>query len=141
MPSEERGETMSRKPSALLSYKLRIREALRRRIEQAATRRGVSANAEMVSRLERSFEQEAHRSIDESAAHLKVTTAHFDGVFHGLSKQGDIVRAAEALLKQIDGGNSEATKKAAAKVRQVIEMIDREAVLAVRKAHTTGGDQ
>jgi Arc-like DNA binding domain len=37
---------------------LRIKEALRRRLERAATKNGFSFNAEMVERLEGSFERE-----------------------------------------------------------------------------------
>ena len=37
---------------AVLDYKLRIREALRRKLAQAAEKRGISMNAEMVRRLE-----------------------------------------------------------------------------------------
>ena len=50
---------MARKPTDIVQYKLRIRESLRRRIEQAAKKGGVSANQEMASRLERSFEEES----------------------------------------------------------------------------------
>ena len=55
---------MARKPTDIVQYKLRIRESLRRRIEQAAKKNGVSANQEMVSRLARSFEQETTRQLD-----------------------------------------------------------------------------
>ena len=49
---------MAPKASKVVQYKIRVREELRRRIEQAAKKRFVSANYEMTSRLERSFEQE-----------------------------------------------------------------------------------
>jgi 5-formyltetrahydrofolate cyclo-ligase len=65
---------MPRKPSHVLQYKLRIREALRRRIEKAAEKNGVSANQEMVRRLERSFDQEAAQSINQVATNLEAAS-------------------------------------------------------------------
>jgi hypothetical protein len=62
---------MPRKPIEVVQYKLRIREALRRRIERAAKEHGVSANQEMASRLERSFEQESVRKIDLIATQME----------------------------------------------------------------------
>jgi hypothetical protein len=62
---------MPRKPSALLDYKLRIRESLRRQLAESAGKRGVSMNAEMVRRLEESFDQERKRSLDEVTQKLE----------------------------------------------------------------------
>ncbi len=44
-----------REPTAVVQLKVRMREPLRARIDDAAQRRGVSMNAEIVERLERSF--------------------------------------------------------------------------------------
>lgn len=44
-----------RKKTAIVNMKLRMREPLRRAIEMAAKSRGISMNAETVSRLEQSF--------------------------------------------------------------------------------------
>ena len=49
---------MARKETATVDLKLRLKEPLRAQIEAAASARGVSLNAEMVSRLYRSFESE-----------------------------------------------------------------------------------
>jgi ribosomal protein L18E len=48
---------MPRKPTDLVNPSLRIREDLRRRLEAAAKKRGVSLNQEMVDRLKASFDQ------------------------------------------------------------------------------------
>jgi hypothetical protein len=69
---------MARKPTDIVQYKLRIRESLRRRIEQAAKKNGVSANQEMVGRLERSFEQETQRKLDLVAEELAKQTRHLN---------------------------------------------------------------
>jgi hypothetical protein len=133
---------MSRKLTDVVQAGLRVRESLRRRLEKEAEKRGASINHEMVMRLERSFEADTAMSIDASAGHLANLVARLDAREHEANKLGDLVRAAEALLKQIEAGNSEATKKAAAKVKDVIKMIDTEAAIAIRRASTTGeGDQ
>jgi hypothetical protein len=67
---------MPRKPSAIVQYKLRIRETLRRRIERVAKEHGISANQEMASRLERSFEQESVRKIDLIATQMEKLIQH-----------------------------------------------------------------
>ena len=55
---------MARKPADIVQPSLRIRDDLRRRLEQAAKKRGVSLNFEMTNRLKESFDREAHRTID-----------------------------------------------------------------------------
>jgi len=125
---------MPRKQSAILDYKLRIRESLRRRIEVAAKRRGVSLNFEMASRLERSFDQESQRSMDETAEHLKTVLERFAMAHHEANMLGDLVRATEALIETVQAGKD--TTEAVARARQVIQMIDREATLGVRRMRT-----
>jgi len=48
---------VTRKPADLVQLKLRFDERLRRRIERAAQRNECSMNAEIIKRLEQSFEQ------------------------------------------------------------------------------------
>jgi hypothetical protein len=45
--------------SAFVGLKVRLREPLRKKLEVAAKKRGVSLNAELVARLEESFRREA----------------------------------------------------------------------------------
>jgi hypothetical protein len=54
---------MGRKPTDNVSLKLRLREALRRKIEKAAEKKKISANAEAVERIERTFEEEARQEV------------------------------------------------------------------------------
>jgi hypothetical protein len=49
---------MGRKPAKRVQPKLRLPESLHHRLERAAEKKGQSLNAEMVERLERSFERE-----------------------------------------------------------------------------------
>ena len=45
----------ARKPTAIVGLKVRLREPLRKKLEVAAKKKGVSLNAELVARLEKSF--------------------------------------------------------------------------------------
>jgi hypothetical protein len=136
---------MPRKPSAILQYKLRIRENLRRRIEKAAEKNRVSANYEMVSRLERSFDQEHTIEIAAVAGHIEAAWARLDQIFHDLNKQGDLLRAAEELVAQIEQllpaeRQTNGIKKAVERVKQIGKVIDIEATLVARRMHTTGAN-
>jgi hypothetical protein len=51
-------QTMRRDRRAVADVKTRLREPLRARLERAARHRGVSMNAEICDRLERSFQRE-----------------------------------------------------------------------------------
>jgi hypothetical protein len=57
------GEMIARKQSALVGLRVRFREPLRKKLEVAAKKRGVSLNAELVDRLERSFLAEAVEQV------------------------------------------------------------------------------
>jgi hypothetical protein len=63
---------MARKSTEIVGTQLRIRESLRRRLEQAAARRGVSLNFEMTDRLARSFETENVRTLDTIRADMEI---------------------------------------------------------------------
>ena len=45
----------ARKQTAIVGLKVRLREPLRKKLETAAKKKGVSLNAELVARLEESF--------------------------------------------------------------------------------------
>ena len=59
---------MSRKPSETVQLKLRFPEKLRQRIESAAARNKHSMNAEIVHRLEQSFQKDDAPGLAEAAA-------------------------------------------------------------------------
>jgi hypothetical protein len=134
---------VARKPNDLIQINLRVREHLRRRLEREAKRRQVSINFEMTSRLELTFEKESARAIDEVAADIAINWAHFGSAFHELNKQGDLLRATEALLKQFDALPGEIQKRKAlqetvAQARTTIGMIEIEAKQLARRMHTGG---
>ena len=129
---------MPRKPSAMLQYKLRIRETLRRRIEEAANKRGVSANFEMASRLEQSFEKEGLLTLAGVAADLDNIWKRYSDAIDGLNKQGDLIRAVEALLKLPANADPADREDATANVRRVIAFIETTAAKLPRRMHTTG---
>ena len=133
---------MAQRTAKVIQYKIRVREDLRRRIEQEAKKRGVSANYEMVSRLERSFSEEAVQSLGAVAQYIHNAWLRLDEAFYGLSKQGDLIRAAEALVKQVEQPTSNtAIEKAAEKVKQAIRLIEQDAATLPRRMHTTGADK
>src|SRR5262245_718340 len=63
-------EPMSRKPSDIAQFKLRIRESLRRQLENAAARNKNSINSEIANRLHASFQADNARALDEIVADL-----------------------------------------------------------------------
>jgi hypothetical protein len=84
---------MAKKLSALVAPNLRIREDLRRRLEREAKRRGVSLNAEMTHRLERSFELDAARSNESIAQDIEQNWLRFGERFLALTLEDDLARA------------------------------------------------
>ena len=62
---------MARKPSDIVKPNLRIREDLRRRLELAAKKRGVSLNIEMTTRLKESFEREGLVNLSRITSNLE----------------------------------------------------------------------
>jgi hypothetical protein len=55
---------MSPKPTDIVPIKLRMREALRRKIEKSAEKKAISANAEAVRRIEDTFAEEEMRAAE-----------------------------------------------------------------------------
>jgi hypothetical protein len=66
---------LATKGSDLVSPNLRIREELRAKLEHEARTNQISINKEITKRLEKSFENDAVRSIEEAAAGLVRTLA------------------------------------------------------------------
>ena len=64
----------ARKQTAIVGLKVRLREPLRKKLEVAAKKKGVSLNAELVSRLEESFL-------------VETLTERMDQIFAGLDKR------------------------------------------------------
>ena len=131
---------MPRKSTVILDYKLRIREGLRRQIEQAAKKRGVSLNAEMAWRLERSFSKEAEREIDEIRSDLAVVVDQLGATLHPLNKQGDALRALGALIDVLpaDVRARTAVRRAVAEAEKLLEVVAAEGAELPRRMHTTG---
>src|SRR5262249_41979651 len=70
-----RRKNLARKPTDTVQLKLRFSEALRRRLERAAEANVQSMNAEIIQRLEQSFqEQDQKQLIKESAREAAKTT-------------------------------------------------------------------
>ncbi len=90
---------MAPKSDPIVQFKLRIRKQLRRRLESEAKRRGCSVNYEAMSRLERSFELESIRKLDEIASDIEGNWLRFGARFVGLELEESL---AQALAKTQD---------------------------------------
>ena len=97
---------MPRKPSDIVQPSLRIREDLRRRLDQAAKKRGVSLNAEMIDRLRASFDQEAHRTIDAVASDIEDVWGRLVRDTDERSRTQELIDAAEYLINKVRKGEA-----------------------------------
>ena len=102
---------MARKATEFVQFKLRVREALRKKIEREATLSDHSANAEAVERLERSFERDTTADRDHALLALMLGGHHANGgllrdIAFELQKDPDwYLRTAddtEAMVKKIE---------------------------------------
>jgi len=76
------GRQMARKPTEYVQFKLRIREALRRKIEKAAEKAAHSANAEAVRLIEHALDEEERsekwaRYMEEQEKHVEEEQRQF----------------------------------------------------------------
>ena len=135
---------MSRKPTDFVQTGLRIRELLRRKLEKEAEKHRVSINKEMTMRVEDSFEKAAAMSLEESASFLRNQVERLEARELAARRMGDLLRAFEELLRQIDGHPALKThaglKAASTKGKAVIEAIDNDDKKARRLPSTTGED-
>jgi hypothetical protein len=100
---------MPRKPTDTIQVNLRIKEAMRRRLEAAAKKRDVSLNFEMVDRLKGSFDQSAHHTIEVAAAKIELAAevasvhlGHYAREQEIRTLLDDLREAGEALVAQIE---------------------------------------
>ena len=126
-----------RKPAEIVPFKLRLRERLRAKLEAAASRNRTSINNEIARRLERSFEAESERTIDDVAEDIKNSWLSWRGALLSLNRQGDLVVAVELLLKQLDHKRSkdkklDANQHFALLLEDLIANV-REAIVAIDK--------
>jgi hypothetical protein len=120
---------MSRKPTDVIQFSLRIREALRLRLEKAAEKRAVTINYEITDRLQRSLDAEALRGLNRIAEDMRIIWARYGDVFLKLDVQRDLISAAETLIARIDplirnlgDGDRNAIEGAIAGVRDTINV-------------------
>lgn len=96
-----------RRQTAKADLKIRLKEPMRARIERAASKRGVSMNAEMVDRLERSFGQDDSFGGPQwrQTAHLMLSAFAIAGQRRADSKRfvGDWMTDADCYLAAVCG--------------------------------------
>jgi hypothetical protein len=113
---------MARKPSDVIQIKIRVREDLRRRLEQAANKADRSINSEMASRLADSFNLP---KLNEITAGLEDVYARFAREVLDRSQTEHLMLAAEDLIQQLptEVQGREAIKRAIAVVQNAITAI------------------
>jgi Arc-like DNA binding domain len=116
---------MARKPSDVIQIKIRVREDLRRRLEQAANKAGRSINSEMASRLADSFNLP---KLNEITAGLEDVYRRFGREVRDRVQTEDLMRAAEYLIQQLptEVQSRQAVKRAIAEVQNAITAIAHE---------------
>ena len=116
---------MARKPSDVIQIKIRVREDLRRQLEQAANKADRSINSEMASRLANSFNLPKLNEITGRLENVYTRLAHD---LRDRSQREDLMRAAEYLIEQgpTEVRGREAVKRAIAEVQNAITAIARE---------------
>jgi HicB family len=102
---------MARKPTAIAQLKLRLREDLRRRLEQAAKKQDVSLNHEITSRLRDSFDRADLTTLSRVAADMDLVAERLKRAenFMRYAREqedrallDDLREAGEALVAQIE---------------------------------------
>ena len=114
---------MPRKPSDIVQPNLRIREDLRRRLEQAAKKRGVSLNPEMTERLRASFDQGDRIELSRITADLNDVYGRLVRDIAERSRTQELIDAAEHLIEKVRKG--EAVDGAVEWVEKAVKAITR----------------
>jgi hypothetical protein len=118
---------MPRKPTDTIQVNLRIKEALRRRLEAAAKKRDVSLNFEMVDRLKESFDRADLTSL--SGVTTKIALAserlmHFARQTADRELLDNLREASAALVSRLPT-DSEDLKDAVDWVREALSAAER----------------
>jgi len=113
---------MARKPSDVIQIKIRVREDLRRRLEQAANKADRSINSEMASRLADSFNMP---KLNEISTGLENVYRRLAREINDRLQREELMRAAEYLIEQVptEVRGREAVKRAIAEVQNAITAI------------------
>jgi hypothetical protein len=137
----------SRHPTATVQLsKVRIKEELRRRLEEAARRNHVSLNGEIAGRLERTFEQ-THlldtNQLMENANRFLLPLVEGGG---DLERGNALIAAVKGLIDRIepllavrviDGREATAMRQAIEQIYRAIKAIDDEAAQRARRIGVT----
>ena len=78
---------MSKKPSQIVQVKVRMREDLRRKIEHAAQKNGLTVNAEILRRLDQTFDV----TLDKLQGSVATLNSRFEEFLSGQARQAAIL--------------------------------------------------
>jgi hypothetical protein len=125
---------VARKPSDIVSPNLRIREDLRRRLENAAIKNRVSINREMINRLTDSFKLKPQLGLEDLLRSMEVTWSRVNrATSHHPNLQAELINAAEALVAASKEQEPAAITAAIAEVEKAIGLIELDRRTALRK--------
>jgi len=137
----------SRHPTATVQLsKVRIKEELRRQLEQAAKQNHVTLNGEIVGRLERTFEQTVLLDLNQVMENAKRYMYPLIEGGGDRKRENELIGAVKGLIGRIEpllaarligGPEAEAMRRAIDQVYLAIKAIDIEAVQRARRVGVT----
>jgi hypothetical protein len=98
---------IKRKKTDYVQFKIRLRESLRKRLENAAHAKDISLNSEMIARLERSF---VHDSLDDQLAVMRKVLKVMDRMAGIIDKRYTKLDQDVALVEEIQKTEDELRK-------------------------------
>jgi len=140
---------VSQKSSADIAHvTLRIRESLRKKLAAEAEYRHWSLNNEIRWRLEESLEQRDMLTLTDCASQILNSTSRLQAQLKEREQAeerarverdrlGEVIRAAEALVKAVERNDADDVKDATSRIRGIINTLETEAKVALR--HPRGG--
>lgn len=109
---------MPRKPTDTIQVNLRIKEALRRRLEAAAKQHDVSLNGEMINRLVASFDRADLITLSGVTERIKraANLMRYAAEVESRTMQEELMEAAEELIEKRNQATVERVQKAIAAI-------------------------
>ncbi len=126
-----------RKATQVVHVSLRMREALRRKLEAEASRKLISLNNEIINRLELTFDAESKLKLSEIGEDIAFHWNAWKRSLRERDQQADLILAAESLIAHplIKSIKGETVEFLIANLRRAIDAVDEEAKKRVRRVH------
>ena len=119
-------------PSVTIS--VRLPADIKRRVEHLAAANKHTFSRALVDLLAENMDGPSWRTIDQIAADLRVIIERQ----HAVNMMGDLLRAVDRLLGALARADQREIETATIDTRKAVEVINLQAQLDLRRAHTTG---